>query len=105
MSGQWPEKELAELSGNDEYVVVTAWVNYIEDLNTSKPDQKGILGDDSLWGEPVRKFVVYDSELRLDKGNLYRIWGRDRTYDSLNEIQIEITDVDHVDLLCEGDSS
>jgi len=103
MAASWPERDLAELGGRDEYVVVTAWVNHIEDLHAHKPYQKGILGDDSVEGETVRKFVVYDSDLRLEKGNLYRIFGRDRTFEKLDEIQIEISDASHVDLLCETD--
>jgi len=42
--------------------------------------------------------VVWDPELDLEKGNLYRIFGKERTYDKLGEIQI--SDADHVDLLC-----
>lgn len=101
MAGNWPEKTVAEMEGADEYVVVTAWVNHIEDLNTHKPYQKGILGDSSCWGEPAKKFVVYDPDLKLEKGNLYRIFGRDRTYEKLDEIQLEISDAEHVTLVSE----
>lgn len=102
MATQWPEKDLSELEGADEYVVVTAWVNHIEELCTHIPYQKGILGDDSTWNTSPRKFVVYAPDLTLEEGNLYRIFGRDRTYEKYDEIQIEISDSDHVDLLCEG---
>lgn len=101
MAGQWPEKELAEVEGGDEFVVVTAWVNHLEEINSHKPYQKGILGDDSSWSIEPRKFVVYDPDLRLEKGNLYRIFGKERTYEKLEEIQIQINDADHVDLVCE----
>jgi len=96
-----PVKDLADLDGRDEYVVVRAWVNHIEELNAAKPYQKGILGDDSTWNTAPRKFVVYDRDIRLEKGNMYRIFGRDRTYDPYEEIQLEISDSDHVTLLQE----
>lgn len=97
-----PVKDLANLDGRDEYVVVRAWVNHIEELNTDQPYQKGILGDDSVLNSDPRKFVVYDRDLRLEKGNKYRIFGRDRTYEPYEEIQLEISDADHVTLLHES---
>lgn len=102
MADKWPEKDLAEVDGTGEYVVVTAWVNHIEDVSTHKPYQKGILGDDSVWNKKPRKFVVWDSDLRLEKGNKYRIFGRERVYEDLNEIQISISDADHVDVVFEA---
>jgi len=97
-----PVKDLAEVKPTGNYVVVKAWVNHIRDLNSPVPYQKGILGDDSSWNIEPRKFVVYDSDLRLEKGNKYRIFGRERGYEDLDEIQIEIGDADHVTLLYEG---
>ena len=70
-------------------------------VSTHQPHQKSILGDDSSWGEDARKFTVWDPDLELEKGNLYRIFGKERTYDKLEEIQIQISDADHVDLICE----
>ncbi|EMA30968.1 hypothetical protein [Haloarcula japonica] len=103
MSAQWPEKDLADVHGADEYIVVKAWVNHIEDVASHRPHQKGILGDESTWDEDARKFTVWDPDLDLEKGNLYRIFGKERTYEPLGEIQIQISDADHVDLLCEGE--
>jgi hypothetical protein len=102
MAGQWPEKDVAELEGRDEYVVVTAWVNHIEGVSTHKPYQKGIIGDDSSWGVEPRKFTVWDPDLTLEKGNLYRMFGRDRTFDKLGEIQLQISDAEHVTLVSES---
>jgi hypothetical protein len=102
MAATVPVKDVADLEPTDDYVVVYAWVNHIEDLNNDIPYQKGILGDDSAWGIEPRKFVVYDSDLRLENGNKYRIFGRERGYDKLDEIQLEISDADHVTLLNEG---
>lgn len=101
MATKWPVKDLADVTGKDEYIVVNAWVNHIIDLSTHKPFQKGILGDDSTRYKEPRKFVVYDPDLRLEKGKKYRIFGRERTYEPFEEIQIEIRDADHVDVLWE----
>lgn len=103
MSAQWPEKDVAELEGKEDLVRVEAFVNHIEDVPRHKPYQKGILGDDSSWGIEPRKFVVWDPDLQLEKGNKYRIFGKDSVFEPLNEIRIEIQDADHVDLLYEGD--
>lgn len=102
MASSVPEKELADLRGTDDYVVVTAWVTHVQDLNAHKPYQKGILGDDSSWNIDARKFVVWDPDLTLEKGNCYRIFGRERTYERFDEIQLQISDADHVDCLYEG---
>lgn len=98
-----PVKDLADVTGQDEYVVVYAWVNHIIDLSSHKPYQKGILGDESTRNKEPRKFVVYDPDLRLEKGNKYRIFGRERTYEPFEEIQIEIGEADHVDVLYEAE--
>jgi hypothetical protein len=102
MAATVPVKDVADLEPTGDRVVVYAWVNHIEDLNAHIPYQKGILGDDSAWGIEPRKFVVFDPDLRLEKGNKYRIFGRERYYDKLDEIQLEISDADHVTLLNEG---
>lgn len=96
-------KDLADVEPSGDHIVVYAWVTHIEDIAAHVPYQKGILGDDSSWGIEPRKFVVYDSDLKLEKGNKYRIFGKERSYDDLDEIQIEISDADHVELLHEGE--
>lgn len=101
MSSSVQRKEIADVKPSGEYIVVHAWVTHIEDLATHVPYQKGILGDDSSWGIEPRKFVVYDKDLRLEKGNKYRIFGKERGYEKLDEVQILISDADHVDLLWE----
>ncbi|AWB28461.1 hypothetical protein [Halococcoides cellulosivorans] len=96
-------KDLDEVEPTGNYIVVYAWVTYIEDLDAHKPYQKGMLGDDSSRGIEPRKFVVYDPDLRLEKGNTYKIFGKERGYEKLDEIQILISDADHVELVHEGD--
>lgn len=102
MAATVPVKDVADLEPTGDRVVVYAWVNHIEDLDNHIPYQKGILGDDSARGIEPRKFVVYDPDLQLEKGNKYRIFGKERRYEKLDEIQLEISDADHVTLLHEG---
>lgn len=79
---------LADLDGSDDNVLVRAAVTYIIDLNAARPFQKGWLYDRSLGPGEKRPFVVYDPDLRLEKGGYYLLNGCDYWYDDLEEIQL-----------------
>jgi len=80
--------KLKELEGSGDNVLVLARVTHISELNTHKPYQKGLLWDSSLQTGDVRPFVVYDSDIRLEKGGYYVMNGTDYAYDPLEEIQL-----------------
>lgn len=79
--------QLTDLNGSGDNVLVKARVTYIQDLDTHKPYQKGLLLDWSMSNDEVRPFVVYDPEIRLDKGKVYLLNGTDYEYQS-KEIQL-----------------
>lgn len=80
--------KLKELDGTGDNVLVLARVTHISDLNTHMPYQKGLLWDKSLNPGDVRPFVVYDPDIRLEKGGYYVLNGRDHAYDPLEEVQL-----------------
>lgn len=79
---------LKDLSGSGDNVLVKALVTHIQDLDTHCPYQKGLLRDHSLTDDDVRPFVVYDPDVRLDKGKVYILNGRDHAYEKREEIQL-----------------
>lgn len=79
---------LSELSGSDDNVLVKAKVTYIEDLDTHKPYQKGLLYDPSISMDQTRWFVVYDPDVRLEEGGYYLLNGRDYEFERFDQIQI-----------------
>jgi hypothetical protein len=81
---------LTDLTGSGDNVFVVAWVTHIIDLNTHLPYQKGWLGDGSLRSDEKRPFVVYDPDVRLEKGSLYRLNGYDHPYEPFDEIQLRL---------------
>ncbi|TKX81336.1 hypothetical protein [Halorubrum sp. SD626R] len=79
---------LTDLTGSGDNVLVKALVTHIQDLDSHKPYQKGLLRDRSMSDDEVRPFVVYDADLRLDKGKVYVLNGTDYEYAPSGEIQV-----------------
>jgi hypothetical protein len=79
---------LDEMDGSGDNVFVIATVTHIQDLNSYQPYQKGLLRDGSMSHDDVRPFVVYDPDVRLEKGTRYKMNGFDHAYDRYNEIQL-----------------
>ena len=75
--------------------------NLIEELNAYKPYQKGLLWDKSMKRGDVRPFVVYDPDIRLEKGDYYVLNGIDYAYDPLEEIQLLIGEDGYINRLNE----
>lgn len=79
---------LNEMTGSRDNVFVIATVTHIQDVASHKPYQKGLLRDGTLGPDEVRPFVVYDPEITLEKGRLYKLNGTDYPYDRFEEIQL-----------------
>lgn len=80
--------DLADLSGSKDNVLVKALVTYIDDVASHVPYQRGLLRDRSMGPNDVRPFVVYDPEIRLEKGKVYILNGTDYPYEPREEIQL-----------------
>ncbi|WP_276260607.1 hypothetical protein [Haloglomus litoreum] len=91
---------LDEMNGSGDNVFVIATVTHIQDLNSAKPYQKGLLRDGSMSAGDVRPFVVYDPDIRLEKGTRYKMNGFDHPYEPYEEIQLLLGEDAYVEV-CE----
>lgn len=88
MAAREGRTRLNEMDGSGDNVFVIATVTYIQEVATHKPYQKGLLRDGTLNNDDVRPFVVYDPDIKLEKGTRYKLNGCDYAYDPLEEIQL-----------------
>lgn len=79
---------LKEMNGSGDNVFVIAIVTHIQELSSHKPYQKGLLRDGTLASSEVRPFVVYDPDIKLEKGTRYKLNGFDHPYEPFDEIQL-----------------
>ncbi len=91
---------LNELDGSGDNVFVIATVTYIQEVAAHKPYQKGLLRDGTLGNDEVRPFVVYDPDIKLEKGTRYKLNGYDHAYERFEEIQLLLGEDAYVEV-CE----
>lgn len=84
--------DLADLSGSKDNVLVKALVTYIDEIDSHVPYQRGLLRDRSMGPEDVRPFVIYDPDIKLEKGTVYILNGTDYPYEPREEIQLLLND-------------
>lgn len=82
---------LTDMDGSGDNVFVIATVTETWSVASHKPYQKGFLTDPSKPHGEKRYFVVYDPDVRLEKGTTYKLNGTDYAYDPLEEIQLKLT--------------
>lgn len=86
------------MNGSGDNVFVIATVTHIQELAAHKPYQKGLLRDGTLGSDDVRPFVVYDPDIKLEKGVRYKLNGYDHAYDRYEEIQLLLDEGAYVEV-------
>lgn len=80
--------DLGDLNGGQGWVWTSAFVAWVEDLDSHVPYQRVRLSDDSA-DEPV-VCTVWTDDVRLEKGAGYHLTGADATYEEYDEIQLQV---------------